>query len=521
MGLDLKITDIEEAKQKLTSSIEKTKVVGTTSDVSNRDCTVNQVRIPVNNIVSKSAYELLHFTPDMIPEPIRRWTLDNCNHAEGSLNYGATAALVVIASVIGYHVRVKPKVNADWKITPTLWGMAIGNPSDRKSPVVDQFIKPLKSLEKHATEAYEEKISQYKEEEKHQKFAQKAKDKALQKAYELGDDAAIQNAKNMKVPKICEEPIAERFLINDATTESIGILASKSKRTILQNRDELSGFLASLKKAGREGDRSFFLEAFTGDRSYTYDRVGRGNINIERLSLSLYGTIQPSEVAKHIVSKDGKSDDGLAQRMQLSVFSDGVFKPYMDEPIDREARDRAYEIIKTLAYADFEVWGATNDPFDEIPYFSFDATTQELFVKWYGELKNKEKNELNLNMQAHLGKYYSLLPSLALVFFLIDKAADETSANSIGASHFKMAKKWCNVLETHARKMYGLTVSEPTISLTEKIVKYVKEHPEKLPATFGKISGDIRDAKAEDVELALKDIAEINAKTVVRLLSNV
>lgn len=388
-----------------------------------------------------SEIDLLHFTPDILPMPIRQWTVDNCMHAEGSLNYGAVSAIIVCANVIGYRCRVKPKVNADWKVTPNLWGMLIGNPSERKSPVADQFLKPLRFLQGDHHEIFKDKDKQYKEELKHRTMAEKAKDKALKAAYEVSQEDALKKAEAMIVPGIGDEPTEERFIINDATTEAVGQIMSKNTRTVLQYRDEQSGFFSSFSKAGHEGDRAFYLEAFQGDRSYSYDRIGRGSIHIKYLSIGLFGTIQPGVLEKHLLSTKGKSNDGLAQRMQLSVFSDDTYRPYTDDPFDTGARESAYAVIKELADADFEVWGATNDPFDSMPYFSFSPEAQEDFIQWYNIMKKKEREEPDVHVQGHLGKYYSLLPSLALTFFLIDKAADVTDANAIGIEHFKMAER--------------------------------------------------------------------------------
>lgn len=463
---------------------------------------------------------LLHFTPSMIPIPIRRWTLDNCTQAEASLNYAAVSSIIVIASTIGYQVRIKPKSNAEWKITPNLWGMIIGEPSSRKSPIVNQFIKPLQIIETESMDKYNQEITAYRELKKHYDIAQKVKDKALYKAYESADEREIAKAIQIKTPLPPTKPIQERFIINDATTEAIGEIASTSTRTLLQYRDELAGFFASFQKSGREGDRSFYLEAFQGDSSYTYDRISRGSIYIEYLSLSIFGTIQPSVLTKYILSPDAKNHDGLAQRMQLCVFNDSIIREYCDEQIDKDARNSAYSLIKELAYADYEIWGATNDQDDDIPYFRFNEEAQELFIQWYNKLKEKEREEIDLNMQAHLGKYYSLLPSLALVFFLIDKADGATTANAIEVLHFRMAEEWCRVLETHARKMYSLS-DKTEITLKDKIINFVREHPEKLPATYGQLSGLIRGAKAQDVESALNNLVKTEGKLVIELLSNV
>ena len=46
------------------------------------------------------------------------------------------------------------------------------------------------------------------------------------------------------------------------------------------SRDEISGWFEVLERAGREGDRQFFLEAYSGASGHSYDRVGRGSLYI-------------------------------------------------------------------------------------------------------------------------------------------------------------------------------------------------------------------------------------------------
>ena len=461
---------------------------------------------------------LLHFTEDMIPEPIRRWTLDICQQCESSLNYGAVSSVIVIANIIGYRCRIRPKPNTDWKLSVNLWGMLIGDPSYRKSPVATQCIAPLKRLQKEAYEEYEKKKTDYESQKMLKDIAEKAKKSALQKAYETSDEKAIERAEQMSVP-LLEEPISERFIMNDATTEAVGVVASKNTRTILQYRDELSGFFSTFRKSGREGDRAFYLEAFQGDASYTYDRIGRGNIHIEMLSIGVFGTIQPSVLAQSIIPQNGKNNDGLSQRMQLSVFSDGEQRPYYDSGSKSETKTQVYDIMKSLAYADYEVMvGAKNDPDDSIPYFQFDNAAQDIYIEWYNNLKKKEHDESDENIQAHIGKYYSLLPSLALVFFLIDKVSGRIDTPSIGVDYVELAIQWCTVLESHARKMYSLTDQSSKKNLPQKIIDYVTTHHTELPKSFGEISGNIRGANSEAVEEALKGIAEIDGRKVIKLL---
>lgn len=462
--------------------------------------------------------QLRHFTAEMVPEPIRTWTLDNCAHAEGSLNFGAVSAIIVCSNIIGMNCLVKPKRNGDWMVTSNLWGMLIGEPSVRKSPIASQFIKPVLKLEKQAKELYKKQKKVNDEQINKQKIAQKVKNNALKKAYESGIIEEIKEAESIYVPSV-ETPVMERFIVNDPTSEKNGELMSVNPRTLLLFRDELSGFLATFSKAGREGDRAFYLEAFNGNSPFSIDRIGRGTIHIDKLSIGIFGTIQPDVLSRFIDSGDSNSGDGFIQRMQLTVFPDNIRREYYDKSIDIDAKDRAYEILEKLSKENYRQLSGSLLDSDGTPYYGFDDEAQKKFIAWYNHTKQRVENELNVQVQAHIAKYFGLLPALALTFFLIDKVANVTTANAICITHVELAIVWCEVLETHARKMYALVEAQPKPkSLEEKIIDYVSNNQDKLPLSFGKISQGVRGAKANDVKEALQNIAEIEGKQVKKLL---
>ena len=65
------------------------------------------------------------------------------------------------------------------------------------------------------------------------------------------------------------------------------MLLKANRRGLLLLRDEMHGWLASLDKIGREGDRDLYLEAWEGRSAYTYDRIGRGTLHIPSLTVSV------------------------------------------------------------------------------------------------------------------------------------------------------------------------------------------------------------------------------------------
>jgi len=89
----------------------------------------------------------------------------------------------------------------------------------------------------------------------------------------------------------------------------------------------------------------------------------------------------------------------------------------------------------------------------EIPYKRFDPEAQSLFDAWRGELEHRVRgDELRDSpaFEAHLSKYRSLMPSLALLFHLI-----HGESHNVCFECARLAAGWCEYLEHHARKIYS------------------------------------------------------------------
>src|SRR5260370_425583 len=86
-------------------------------------------------------------------------------------------------------------------------------------------------------------------------------------------------------------PVEQRYLVNDTTVEKLGELLNHHPNGLLLFRDALSGFLHTMDRAGHENDRAFYCEAWNGTGAYTYDRIGRGTLDILAASLSVPGRV--------------------------------------------------------------------------------------------------------------------------------------------------------------------------------------------------------------------------------------
>ena len=397
-------------------------------------------------------------TPEMLPEPFREWLADIARRMQCPLDFVAVGAIVTASSVIGAGCGIRPKVRDDWEVIPNLWGGPVARPSMMKTPSLAEVIKILSRMEAEEADQFEEA----------ERFHEAAAEvhKARRDALKAEMVAAAKNKKTARPMDVIQADMASldpgdgvtrrRFKTNDATVEKLGELLNQNERGLLVFRDELTGLLLSWDREDRQSDRAFFLEAWNGSGSFTTDRIGRGTVDIKNTCLSILGGIQPGKLQSYLLqSANNLTNDGMVQRFQLLVYpNEPAGWALIDDWPDRSAKDRAAVIFRALAEMDFKQVGAEGEDEDR-PYFHFDSAAQGLFYEWLTELENKIRTEENPLLCEHFAKYRSLMPSLALVFHLVDVAGG-SNPGPVTVQAAAMAADWVDYLDTHARRVYSL-----------------------------------------------------------------
>jgi putative DNA primase/helicase len=394
--------------------------------------------------------------PTLIPEPYRAWNEDVALRLQCPIEFVAAAAIVMTAAVVGAGCGIKPKRHDDWLVIPNLWGGIVGRPGMLKSPAIAEAFRPLEHLEaeararfEHESKIYEAQLELYRAQRGSLK-----RDMALmtERKATLGPDHFPQRFSELQEP---HPAVWRRYKTNDATIEKMSALLAENPRGLLLVRDELTGLLRCWKREGP--DRSFYLEAWNGCGSLTSDRIRRGTIHAENLCVSIFGSIQPARLQDYLQQAiRGNDNDGLIQRFQLLVYPDELSRwKLMDQYPDSIARERVFQIVRKLAYMDFLQYGALFEDGAKVSYFRFENAAQERFFQWWSELENGTlRREEHPMLLEHLAKYRSLMPSLALLFHLIDVAA-ERHAGPVTLQAAEMAVGWCELLVAHAQRVYG------------------------------------------------------------------
>jgi putative DNA primase/helicase len=421
---------------------------------------------------------VMEIDPEMLPEAFRGWLCDIAERMQVPLDFLAAGAMTVAASVVGRKVGIRPKRLDDWVVVPNFWGAVVGRPALLKSPALGEVMKPLDKLIDAAYEHHAEAFADYEveaaiAEAKRAAFKDGLKKRA-RKAAESGDQSGLtewaETEGRIDGPS---EPTVRRYKTEDPTVEKLCELLVENPDGLLVHRDELSGWLRSLDKHGREGDRAFYLESWNGTGSFDVDRIGRGSIHIPAVCLSILGGIQPGPLSGYVLqaTQGEKGDDGLLQRFQLLVWPDPPARwRNVDRYPDAEAKDRAYAAFERLDSLMIE---ATNHEDDErISTLRFASKAQELFDTWRAELERRIREEnMPPALESHLAKYRSLMPSLALLFELID--SEKGLPAVVGEEAALRATAWCEYLESHARRLYS-AAEKPEMASARALLERIR-----------------------------------------------
>jgi hypothetical protein len=410
--------------------------------------------------------------PIMIPVPLRGWLMDIANRMQIPPDFSTAAAVVALGAIIGRGCGIYPKRHDDWLVVPNLWGAVVGRPSLMKTPAISEAQRHLNRLEAEARDDYQVVADAFEIDKEVMKITRAAIGEEIKKAVKQGKD--IEEARGRLAKLQQDEPTRRRYQTQDGTTEKIGELLNQNPRGLLVKRDELIGWFRSLDKDGREGDRAFYLEAWNGNQSFTYDRIGRGTLDIPALCVSIFGAITPGPLSSYVyqANQGGNRDDGLLQRFQVFVWPDAPTEwNNIDRFPDTAEKNRAWNIFKALSC---DIPDAVKEKGEEIPALRFTPGGQDVFDTWRHALETRLLNDHGLHpaMESHLTKYRKLMPALALIFHLVD-VADGTETGLVSERAAVMSAAWCDYLESHAGRIYG-AATIPGMEAAREIVKHIR-----------------------------------------------
>ncbi|MFG1319220.1 YfjI family protein [Xanthobacter autotrophicus] len=384
--------------------------------------------------------------PQMLPPVIADYVFDVADRTQCPPDFVAVGALVACATLIGNRVRILPKQFDNWTVVPNLWGAVVGPPSAMKSPALKYALSPLNKIEREWRKQWEGESTQAEADAEVTKIVLEEARKEAKKKLKDNDRNAAREIIAEAQGAALVIPKRKRLTVNDATVEKLGELLNENPRGLLIVRDELPGLLAKLEDEAFQVDRAFYLEAFNGDASFKYDRIGRGTVEIEMATLSLVGGIQPARIAPIVRGAvSGSSADGLVQRLQLTVWpdlsKDWEWRDRRPDPDAEQDFEAAFLRLESLNL------GTTETP----ALRRFTTEAQDHFIEWMTALQLEARSGAQSEaLEAHLLKMPKTVASLALIFQLLSGDNE-----AIGDDALLHALAWADYLRTHAIRLYA------------------------------------------------------------------
>jgi hypothetical protein len=394
------------------------------------------------------------FTPQLLPGAIRRYVVDVADRQQSPPDFAAVAAICGLAAVLGNKVRIRPKQHDDWEVVPTQWGAIIGRPSTMKSPSLTSALGPLYALQDDMRRQWE---SAHAEAALDDAIAKIDADAALKEAKKLaakGNREAARQLLSQAGGRDENETPAPRLVVNDSSVEKLGELLNENPNGLLLVRDEITGFLARIESEEFQSERAFYLEAYNGDGRFTYDRIGRGTVEIDHCTVSMIGGIQPSRLAPIIRGAiSGLNNDGLVQRLQLAVWPNDIGSwSWIDRLPDAGAREAYTDAFRRLH--DLRL----PPTFDDYAVLHFSLSAQAMFQEWMTEIQTEARGgAVSSALESHLLKMPKTIAGLALLFELVDGGTE-----TVGERAITRALGWADYLRSHANRIYaaGETMAE-------------------------------------------------------------
>lgn len=339
------------------------------------------------------------FDPPELPQGLLPRLIEDFAHANGAQMGAdpaglAVAALVTCAAAIPDKIQIKVKRHADWTESARIWAAVMGPPSAKKSPIISAATGPLCKLDGEMMRAWQKKVQEY--------------------------DALSPDEKKGR-----QRPPQTRLRLGDTTIEAAQGVMEGSPWGVLLLQDELSGFFGAMDKynggKGASADRAVWLQSYNGGE-YSLNRVSRGAVLIENLSVCMLGGIQPEPMRK--IAGDAV-DDGLLQRLFVITLHKATMGT--DEPMP-SINSEYSALVRHLHNLKPPGWMGED-------FLEFDEEAQvirrDLEAK-HLELQSVET--INRKLSSHIGKFDGIFARLCVLWHCIEDVecnmiVDENCAN--------------------------------------------------------------------------------------------
>ena len=407
----------------------------------------------------------------LLPARVEKFVRANAKALGADSGGLAGASLAALAAAIPDSVKLQVQARGrKWLIAARIWMALVGDPSSKKTPIIDAALSALRA----------------KDVERRRQYA------ALKAMW----DALSKKEKAEALAAGHPPPSHNRLIISDTTAEAAGEILMTSPNGVLGVYDELSGWFGQMERYGQSGqglsERGFWLQARNGG-SHSIDRIIRGTNYIPNLSITLVGGIQPEPMRK---VAGNSSDDGLIQRLTPIMLRPAELT---DDGADTEEADKDFtNLIETLL-----------DLTPTVRPLKFDEGAQtirrELEIEHHERARSWEP--INKKMSSAFGKQDGYFAELCVIWHCAENAGQDPLPGVVTEDTTRRAAEFMRTfLRPHLIAFYaGLLDLSDEHDRLKAIAGYILAHK---PKTMN----------SREVQKAVRSMRKLGAREVTSVM---
>jgi Protein of unknown function (DUF3987)/Primase C terminal 2 (PriCT-2) len=377
------------------------------------------------------------FPVEVLPEPVRSFTAEASTAIGCDPSFVGLPTLACLSRAIGNTRTILLK--RDWQEPSIVWAATVGTSGTHKSPAIRVAVKSLERVPAKAFADHKEAKKEYAKE-----ILRYEKDLAAWKKSKGGDEP----------PEKPEEPVCQRYIVDNITIEALANRLSKQVDGVLVVKDELAGWIGGIGeyKKGKGSDNGHWLACWSASPTTVDRKTGDETLHIPRASVSIVGGIQPGVLAEAM--RHEHMQDGMCARILLAM------------PADREIRwseaeiDEATELAMQGLYAKLLTLEPAVNRSDESAGFQPVplTLTPEAKRAWvdYFNRHRAEMVGLDEDLRSAWSKLEAYTARSALIFQLVSWAAGDAPGDAVDESAVRAAIVLSDWFGGEAKRVYGM-----------------------------------------------------------------
>jgi hypothetical protein len=447
---------------------------------------------PWPDISSFDAVELPEFPTSALPGALRTWVEAESHATQTPADLAGLLALAVCSATIARRVVVEARPG--WCEPVNLFVAALLEPGNRKSAVFSDAMRPLRELEAELIEVARPTVAR----ELSDRRQSEARLKKLEKlAADKGDAESRHEAGNLAVELAAQpEPVLPRLIVDDATSEKLGMMLADQGGRIASMSPEGGVFDLMAGLYSKSGIPQFgvYLMGHSGDDLIT-DRVSRKSVRVERPALTCAFAMQPA-VIEGLAENVAFRGRGLLGRFLYASPTSWIGRREIaPEPVSAEIKETYCQAVRAVATLDHDC---------TLP---LDAEASAMLQEWETEIESMLGEGGQMEVMRDWGaKLAGATLRLAAVLHCVEHGV----AGCIGGPTIAAAIEIARYLVPHAEAVLNMMTAKEGSGDDDAryVLRWIERHGQReFTKRDAQQHGKRRFPKADDIDPALAELA--------------